>query len=133
MLRYNAIKRLLLLVLQPVTSPLTDKYRFDHHLEFQMPFSDLPEHLLMPALRQFHPFGVQKEGKPYVGLRDPFMLVKETIVIPAKALSVIQRIDGESSAEEIANTTGAPPDRIVDLLQRLDSVGLLWGPTLRAI
>lgn len=98
-----------------------------------MPFSDLPEHLLMPALRQFHPFGVQKEGKPYVGLRDPFMLVKETIVIPAKALSVIQRIDGESSAEEIANTTGAPPDRVVDLLQRLDSVGLLWGPTSKRL
>jgi hypothetical protein len=98
-----------------------------------MPFSDLPEHLLMPALRQFQPFGLKKEGNPYVGLRDPFMLVKETIVIPAQAFSVIQRIDGETTAESIAKSTGAPPEKVVELLKRLDSVGLLWGPTSKKL
>ena len=95
-----------------------------------MPFSDLPEHLLMPALRQFLPFGIKKrEGEPFVGLRDPFMLVKETIVIPLKTFSVIQRIDGETTVEDIATSIGAPLDKVVNLIKRLDRVGLLWGPT----
>lgn len=98
-----------------------------------MPFSDLPEHLLMPALRQFQPFGVKKEGKPFVGLRDPFMLVKETIVIPAKAFSVIQRIDGDTTVENIAKSVGAPVEKVVNLLKRLDNVGLLWGPTAKKL
>ncbi|MEE2913014.1 MAG: AmmeMemoRadiSam system protein B [Planctomycetota bacterium] len=98
-----------------------------------MPFSDLPEHLLMPALRQFQPFGLKKDNKPYVGLRDPFMLTEETIVIPAQAFAVIQRIDGETTSENIAKALGAPPDKIIDLLKRLDSVGLLWGPTAKKL
>ena len=98
-----------------------------------MPFSDLPEHLLMPALRQFLPFGLKKEGEPFVGLRDPFMLVKETIVIPAKVFSVLQKIDGETTVEEIAASTGAPLEKVVNLIKRLDRVGLLWGPTAKKL
>ncbi len=66
-----------------------------------MPFSDLPEHLYMPALRQFQAWPMQKDGKQLVALREPFMLTKETLVIPAGVFAAFQFIDGESTVEEI--------------------------------
>ncbi|MBC8310422.1 MAG: AmmeMemoRadiSam system protein B [Phycisphaerales bacterium] len=94
-----------------------------------MPFSDLPEHLLMPALRKFQAWPVKQKDQQYVALRDPYMLTKETMVVPPNIFAVIQRIDGDTMAEEIAKATKAPPDKFIDLLKKLDSVGLLWGPT----
>ena len=98
-----------------------------------MPFSDLPEHILMPALRQFQAWPMKHEGKPLVAMRDPFMLSKETIVIPHNIFAVIQQIDGETTADEIVAATNASPEQFVELLKKLDSVGLLWGPTARKL
>ncbi|MDP7005855.1 MAG: AmmeMemoRadiSam system protein B [Phycisphaerales bacterium] len=94
-----------------------------------MPFSDLPEHLLMPALRQFQAWPIKHDDKPLVAIRDPFMLTNETLAIPPNIFAVIQRINGESTAQEIAKATKAQPEQFVDLLKKLDSLGLLWGPT----
>ncbi len=94
-----------------------------------MPFSDLPEHLIMPALRQFQAWPVKQKGEQYVALRDPYMLTKQTMVVPSNVFGVIQRIDGNTLASEIAKATKAPADKFIDLLEKLDHAGLLWGPT----
>ena len=96
-----------------------------------MPFSDLPEHLIMPALRQFQAWPVKKDDKQFVALRDPFMLTKETLVIPPNVFAAVQLIDGESTIDELVKKTKAKPEQFVELLQKLDSVGLLWGPTAK--
>ncbi len=98
-------------------------------MELFMPFSDLPEHILMPALRKFQAWPILQEEKQYVALRDPYMLTKETMVVPPNIFGVIQRIDGNTLATDIAAAAKAPPEKFVDLLQKLDSAGLLWGPT----
>lgn len=94
-----------------------------------MQFSDLPEHLLMPALRKFQAWPLKQNNEQFVALRDPYMLKKETMVVPANIFGVIQRIDGNTLASDIARTTKAPVDKFIDLLEKLDEAGLLWGPT----
>ena len=94
-----------------------------------MPFSDLPEHLLMPALRKFQAWPLKQENEQFVALRDPYMLKKETMVVPANIFGVIQRIDGNTLASDIAASTKAPVDKFIELLEKLDEAGLLWGPT----
>jgi AmmeMemoRadiSam system protein B len=98
-----------------------------------MPFSDLPEHLLMPALRQFQAWPMQKDGKQFVALRDPFMLTKETLVLPPNVFSAVQLIDGESTLDEIIKKTKAKPEQFIELVKKLDSAGLLWGPTSKKL
>jgi hypothetical protein len=83
----------------------------------------------MPALRKFQAWPVKQKDQQYVALRDPYMLTKETMVVPPNIFALIQRIDGDTLAEEIAKATKAQPDKFIDLLNKLDSVGLLWGPT----
>ena len=102
-------------------------------MESPMPFSDLPEHLLMPTLRQFQAWPMNKDGQQLVALRDPFMLTKETLVIPPNVFAAVQLIDGESTADELVAKTKANPEQFVELLQKLDSVGLLWGPTAKKL
>jgi len=94
-----------------------------------MPFSDLPEHLLMPALRKFQAWPLKQNNEQFVALRDPYMLKKETMVVPANIFGVIQRIDGHTLASDIAQASKAPVDKFIDLLEKLDEAGLLWGPT----
>ena len=98
-----------------------------------MPFSDLPEHLYMPALRQFQAWPIQKEGKQLVALREPFMLTKETLVVPTGVFAAFQFIDGESTLEEIIEKTKANPEQFIELINKLDGVGLLWGPTSKRL
>ena len=112
---------------------LTTKRPFVHHTELHMPFSDLPEHLLMPALRKFQAWPVKQNDQQFVALRDPYMLTKETMVVPTNIMAVIQLIDGNTTAEEIAKQTKAPPDKFIELLEKLDDVGLLWGPTAKKL
>jgi|TARA_B100000959_G_C14994337_1_gene629476 hypothetical protein len=73
---------------------------------------------------------MKKEEQVIVGLRDPFQLSKETIAIPANIFVIVQKMNGESTAEEIASAAKAPPDQFIELLKKLDQVGLLWGPTM---
>ncbi|MBC8523597.1 MAG: AmmeMemoRadiSam system protein B [Phycisphaerales bacterium] len=93
------------------------------------PFSDLPEHLYMPAVRRIQPLPMKKDGQVIIGLRDPFELSKETIALPANIFAIVQQINGTLTAEEIATKTKAPPEQFIELLEKLDEVGLLWGPT----
>ena len=67
------------------------------------PFSDLPDHLQIPHIRQFQPIPMKKEGKVIVGLRDPFQLSKETLALPGNLFTIVQKMNGETSAEDIAN------------------------------
>ncbi len=98
-----------------------------------MSFSDLPEHIQMPALRGMQPIPIKKGDTPLVLLRDVFALAEETVAVPAPIFAVIQQINGTRTAEEIANATKAPPDQLIELLEKLDSVGLLWGPTSKKL
>jgi hypothetical protein len=83
----------------------------------------------MPALRNFQAWPISKDEKQYVALRDPYALVKETMVVPVNIFGVIKRIDGNTLAEDIAKFAKAPEDQFIDLLEKLDASGLLWGPT----
>ena len=94
-----------------------------------MSFSDLPEHLLMPALRKFQAWPVKQKAQQFVALRDPYMLTKETMVVPPNIYGVIQRIDGNTLASDIAKSTKSPEEKFIELLEKLDAIGLLWGPT----
>ena len=93
------------------------------------PFSDLPDHLKIPHIRQFQPVPMKKEGQVIVGLRDPFQLSKETLALPGNLFTIVQKMDGETSAEDIAKGAKAPPEQFIELLRKLDETGLLWGPT----
>jgi hypothetical protein len=87
----------------------------------------------MPALRQFQAYPIAKDGQQFIALRDPFALTKETIVIPPNVFSAIKLIDGDSTIEDIVKKTNAKPEQFIELLEKLDSVGLLWGPTAKKL
>ena len=72
-----------------------------------MSFSDLPEHLQMPALRGLQPIPIKKGDTPLVLLRDVFALSEETVAIPPQIFALVQHIDGSKTAEEIATATNA--------------------------
>ncbi len=93
----------------------------------------LPEHIRRPHLRPVQPQAVFREGKPFVVLRDPAMLVRQTLVIPAQALPVLQHFRGERSIAEIAEQLNGNLEQFVQLVQRLDELGLLWGPTFEKL
>lgn len=93
----------------------------------------LPDHLSKPHLRQVQPVPVQKDGKQYVALRDPTMLVKQTMVIPAHILPILQQFQGQDHLEEIADRVNSNVDRLLELAKQLDKLGLLWGPTFEKL
>ncbi len=100
-----------------------------------------PPHVLTPHARPVQPMPVQKEGKQFVALRDPSMLIQQTMVVQPQALQVIQLFEGELSTTEIADRIVAAetPDRgtvvteaqkqVEMLAGQMDQFGLLWGPT----
>ena len=94
------------------------------------PFSDLPDHLQSPQVRNIQPIPMKKDEQVIVGLRDPFQLSKESVAIPANIFAIVQKMNGETTAEEIASASKAPPEQFIELLNKLDEVGLLWGPTM---
>jgi AmmeMemoRadiSam system protein B len=98
-----------------------------------MSLESLPEHIRRPHLRPIQPRPVTKDDKPFVALRDPAMLVGQTIVVPAQVLPVLQHFRGERSIAEIAEQIQGNPLQLVELAQRLDEVGLLWGPTFERL
>jgi len=87
----------------------------------------------MPALRQFQAWPVQKDGNKFIALRDPFMLTKEVIAIPPKVFAAIQLIDGDTTLDDLAVKTKAKPEELIELVTKLDNVGLLWGPTAKKL
>ena len=93
----------------------------------------LPEHIRRPHLRPVQPRPVVKQGKPFVALRDPTMLVRQTLVVPAQALPIMQHFRGERSITEIADLLNGNLNQVIELAKRLDQVGLLWGPTFERL
>ena len=98
-----------------------------------MTLESLPEHIRRPHLRPIQPKPVVRGGKPFVALRDPAMLVAQTLVVPAQALPALQQFRGERSIAEIATQLSGNLDQFIQLAQRLDDVGLLWGPTFERL
>ncbi len=98
-----------------------------------MSLESLPEHIRRPHLRPVQPKPVVKEGKPFVALRDPSMLVRQTLVVPAQALPALQNFRGERSIAEISEQLNGNLDQFIELARRLDDVGLLWGPTFERL
>lgn len=94
-----------------------------------MNLESLPEHIRRPHLRRIQPVPLTKDGQQFVALRDPAMLVEQTIVIPAVAMQAVQHFRGEQTLDDLCRQLGGNIDQFADLANRLDQVGLLWGPT----
>jgi len=93
-------------------------------------YQQLPEHIQKPHLRPVQPVQVQnKQGQKYVALRDPTMLSQQTVVLPPQALQLLQFFQGQHSLHDIHHHTQVDQDKLIELAQALDQVGLLWGPT----
>lgn len=88
-----------------------------------------PEHLDRPHVRRFIPLAVSQEGRPAIVLREPLGLVPRTIQVDPDTLRVVQLFQGQRTLAEIAESLGAPAERMRELVRALDEVGLLWGPT----
>lgn len=93
----------------------------------------VPEHIQTPHLRPIQPLPMMKDGKPFVALRDPAMLVDQTIVVPAQVLQVLQQFRGERTIEQLAEQFHGDAAQLADLATRLDEIGLLWGPTFERL
>ena len=98
-----------------------------------MSIETLPEHIRRPHLRPIQPIPLTKDGRQFIALRDPAMLCKQTMVVPAAALPVLQHFRGDQPIEQIATRLNGDIQQFVDLVKGLDSVGLLWGPTFENI
>ena len=100
-----------------------------------------PPHLDPPHARPVQPIPVQNDGKQAIALRDPSMLVQQTMVVPPQAMGVIQLFDGSNSIEQIAGklvreddperdtNLGKAATQVTALVEQMDKFGLLWGPT----
>lgn len=95
--------------------------------------TSLPDHLLRPHIRPVQPIQVNKDGKQFIALRDPSMLSQQTMVVPPQVLGLVQHFRGERTIHEIAQQIGAPIDQCLELVQALDKLGLLWGPTFEQL
>jgi len=89
----------------------------------------LPEHLAIPHLRRLMPEGVSKGNQQGVALRDPLGLAQRTMVVAPPVMQVLQQFNGEQPLAEIAQKASAPIEELTKLVNSLDEVGLLWGPT----
>lgn len=94
-----------------------------------MPTDPLPSHILRPHLRPIQSVPVTKDGRQLVALRDPSMLVHQTMVVPMQVMGILQHFQGKHTLEELAGQTGGNIEQLTELVQNLDRLGLLWGPT----
>jgi len=89
----------------------------------------LPSHILRPHLRPIQPVPVTKDGRQFIALRDPAMLVQQTMIIPMQVMGVLQHFQGKHTLTELAEQSGGNIERLTELARSLDRLGLLWGPT----
>jgi len=97
-----------------------------------MPNQSLPDHIRIPHLRPIQPIMMHKDGKPLIALRDPSMLVNQTMVVSPQVMRVLQQFNGEHEVGVIAKGVGLPLAQLEALAAGLDKLGLLWGPTFDA-
>ena len=88
-----------------------------------------PTHLDKPHLRRVIPHPVNNGEQQGVALQDPFMLSGQTMVVPVQVANALQHFNGEWTQTELATNLKAPPEVISNLVEKLDELGLLWGPT----
>ena len=89
----------------------------------------IPEHIDRPHIRRFVPVAVRQGDQQMLMLRDPLQLADRTLNVAPQALQLLARLQGEKSLAEVAESVGAQPDQIRPIVEALDEVGLLWGPT----
>lgn len=89
----------------------------------------LPEHLARPHLRRVLPQPVSQGDKQGVALRDPLGLAERTMVVTPSVMQALGHLNGEWTIQQIADHGGADASQVLKLVQSLDEVGLLWGPT----
>lgn len=94
---------------------------------------DRPPHIDRPHLRRVIPQPVTAEEKQGVALRDPLMLSEQTIVVPAPTMQAIQHFNGDWTLDQIATNLKVPAETVETLVNKLDEVGLLWGPTAESL
>lgn len=98
-----------------------------------MTTSDRPDHINTPHLRHIQPIPIKKDGKHFVALRDPSNLAGQTMVVAPQVMQLLQQFSGQNDLEAIAGQTGAPIERLEELAQALEKVGLIWGPTFESL
>jgi len=93
----------------------------------------LPSHILRPHLRPIQPLPVTKDGRQFIALRDPAMLVQQTMIIPMQVMGVLQHFRGKHTLDELAEQSGGNIEQLTELARSLDRLGLLWGPTFEQL
>ena len=94
-----------------------------------MDSDSIPEHIDRPHIRRFVPVAVRQGDRQVVVLQDPLRLADRTLNVAPQALQLLARLQGEKTLSEVATSVGAEVDQIRPLVEALDEVGLLWGPT----
>ncbi len=84
-------------------------------------------------MRPIQPIPMSRDGKKFVGLRDPAMVSSQMMVVPPQVMGVLQHFRGERSVSDIATQLNGPEDQLIHLAKGLDKVGLLWGPTFEKL
>jgi len=117
-------------------------------------FDALPEHIRRPQVRRFVPEVHPAKAKDQQGqeseiavlvLKDPLRLSAQPFMLPMPApapqqvqaqvqqwLGFMAALDGDSHLEEVFERLKVPveaQEQLVQVVQRLDETGLLWGPT----
>lgn len=89
----------------------------------------VPDHIRKPHLRPIQPIPMVQDGKALIVLRDPTMLAEQTMAVPQQMMGIIQRFSGEETIDDIAAGTGLGIAQLLQLIENLDRLGLIWGPT----
>ena len=95
--------------------------------------SSLPDHLQQPHVRPIHPIPLKKDGKQLIALRDPAMLSRQNMLVPPQVIPLLRQFDGNHHITEISKNLSISQDQLIGLIQGLEKIGLLWGPTFEAI
>ena len=98
-----------------------------------MTTTEHPDHIARPHIRPVQAIPVTKDEQQFAALRDPLMLTQQTMVIPPQILQVLRFFQGQLTLEEIAEKVNAPVEKVVELVEGLDKVGLLWGPNFEKL
>lgn len=121
-------------------------------------FDSLPEHIRRPHVRRFIPAVTPAKAKDAAGkehdvallvLQDPLRLSPQPFIMPLQGttpqqvqqqvgqwMGLLMSFDGDAGVEEVFERLNVPAeahDQLVQLLQKLDELGYLWGPTSEAL
>jgi AmmeMemoRadiSam system protein B len=121
-------------------------------------FDSLPEHIQRPQVRRFLPEVRPAKAKDQSGkehdvalliLQDPLRLAPQPFILPLQGLQqqqiqqqvqqwmgFLMNLDGDSHVEEVFDRLKVPveaQEQLVQMIQKLDELGYLWGPTSEAL